>query len=321
MKVSHAILCLCCAASMAVAQSVGVRRGDIDVDNGDLPVILAPPPAHAGEALEMASLPVFITPMQIYFTYGTSGRYGPYPLVNNTPVGNKQAPYILRMFDEGNHFTLQAPGSTNTVYGPFPTTDGAAVTLGENQTLTVRRVSPQLEVTLNHPGRINQLPTMGLAPYTPAVQRELYTLRAKYLALIDRVDVDTADVAFQGPTIRSRRFDDISPVVSVSQRDKQNAVKGAELSAINFLETLFQRAFRIRSQSASGPLQYRFGMPPGDYVFCALQRVKDPGAKGIAGSRTAVWWTTFTFDGQRPLTLNLTADNAITWREVFKFER
>jgi hypothetical protein len=304
-----------------VAQSLSTGNGT-DLNDTGHPVVLAPPPVQAGEALEMARLPVSMNPPLLYFNYGTSGRYGPYPLADNIPVGSKQTPYTLRLFDAGRHFTLQAPPPAATVYGPFPATNGAAVTLG-HEAMTVLRLPPQLEVSLNHPGKINQLPLIGIAPSTPAVQKELYALRAKYQALANRVDLDTADVAFQNmPRVHSRRSGDIlSPVVSTSQRDKQNAVKGAELSAVRFLETLFQQAFRVRSQSASGSSLYRFGMPPGDYVFCAMQKVKDPRAKGVAGSATAVWWTTFTFDGEHPLSLSLTAENAITWREIFTFER
>jgi hypothetical protein len=270
----------------------------------------------------MARLPVAVNPPLFYLNYGTAGRYGPYPLADNTPVGDKRSPHILRLFDAGRHFTLHAPHATNTVYGPFPATNGAAVALGGGS-LSLRLVPPELAVSLNHPGRINQLPLIGVAPWTPALQKELYLLRAKYMALVDRVDAETSSVVFQGvPRIHSRRSGDIvSPVVGVSQRDKQNAVKGAELSAVRFLETLFGQAFRIRSQAFTDGDTYRFGMPPGDYIFCAMQKVKDPAAKGPAPSLTAIWWTAFTFDGERPLALALTAENAITWREIFKFSR
>jgi hypothetical protein len=270
----------------------------------------------------MATLPMAVHPPLLSFTYGTTGRYGPYPLGDNTRGGNPQTPYTLRLVDVGRHFTLQAPGGSNTVYGPFPATNGAPVLLG-GALMTVVRSPPPLDVSISHPGRIAQLPLIGIAPDTPAVRRELYLLRAKYQALADRVAIDTSDVALEGvPRIRTRRTGNttVSPVVSVSRRDKQNVIKGAELTAIRFLETLFQQQFRIRSQSASGPTAYRFGMPPGDYIFCALQKVKDPEAQGAAASLTAVWWTPFTFDGDHPLSLSLTAENAITWREIFVFE-
>lgn len=304
------------------AQTFDTGRGSGTFSDTPAPIILAPAPVRAGETLAMARLPLSEEPPQIGFSYGTSGRYGPYPLTDNTPVGHTHSPYILRLFDVGQHFTLQAPHATNTVYGPFPATNGAPVVLGQ-AVMTVLRFPPHLEVSLTHPARINQLPLIGIAPYTPALQRELVLLRAKYLALANRVDAETADVAFQGvPRVTSRRTGNIrSPVVSPSQRDKQNTVKGAELSAILFLETLFQRAFRIRSQSAAGSSLYQFGMPPGDYLFCAMQKVRDPQATGVTASATVIWWTAFTFDGEHPLTLALTAENAITWREVFTFER
>ena len=85
--------------------------------------------------------------------------------------------------------------------------------------------------------------------------------------------------------------------------------------------SLAPAAFAMIGAYATGLLSYHFGMPPGDYVFCALQKVKDARTQGITGSATAVWWTTFHFDGEHPLALFLTADNAITWREIFPFDK
>jgi hypothetical protein len=313
---------LCCAALAAASQTLSTGRGDLTVNDSNEAVVLAPPPLRAGTALEMATLPIAVNPPQFCLNYGTSGRYGPYPLANDTPVGNRQAPYTLRLFDVGRHFTLQAPHDTNTVYGPFPATNGAAVTLGR-ETMTLLRFPPQLAVSLNHPGKINQRPLIGVAPYTPALERELHVLRAKYVALANRMDEDTADIRLQSvPRIHSRSSGNVlSPVIGISQRDKQNAARSAELSAVRFLETLFGQAFRIRSQSITDGNTYQFGMPPGDYIFCALQKIRDPRATGVSGSLTAVWWTPFAFDGEHPRALALTAENAITWRELFTLTR
>ena len=306
----------------AAAQSFSVGSGGISLDNTVDAVILAPPPVQVSESLEMAALPVAMHPPAFHLTAGNGTRYGPYPLRDNTPVGDERSPHLLRMFDAGRHFTLHAPGDTNTVHGPFPATNGAAIAFGGGS-LTLQRVPPELTASLNHPDKINQLPLIGIAPWTPALQRELYQLRAKYVALVDRVDADTSSVVFQDvPRVHSRRSSNIvSPVVSVSQRDKQNATQGAQLTAIRHLETLFGQAFRIRSQAFTDGDTYHFSMPPGDYIFCAMQKVKDPAAKGPAPLQTAIWWTAFTFDGEHPLALTLTPDNAITWSEVFTFTR
>ena len=313
---------LCSTALLAVGQSMSIGQGGIGLSDSDIAIVRAPPPIQIGQELNMAELPLDEKPPQFYLNYGTAGRYGPYALSDNTLIGNKQSPYILRMFDYGNHFTLHAANNTNTVYGPFAATNGASVTLGTS-IMTVMRVPPKLSVTLNHPDKINQQPMIGIAPYNNALIKELYGLRTKYVGLANRVDVDTADVEFTDvPRIHSRiTGNSSSPVVRTSQRDKQNAIKGAELSAVRFLETLFGQVFRIRSQAITDGSTYHFGMPAGDYILCALQKVKDPHAQSIAGSTTAVWWTAFHFDGEHPLSLSLAAENAITWREIFAFDK
>ncbi len=324
MPPAHIQLCClcCCSALAAAAQTLTSGKGGIGLSDSGAPVVLAPPPIQVGQELEMAELPLSVSPPQFYLNYGTRGRYGPYELADNTLVGDKRSPYTLRMFDYGKHFTLQAARNTNTVYGPFPATNGAAVALG-NDVMTVVRFPPKLLVSLRHPGKINQSPLIGIAPLDNALRKELYALRAKYVGLANRVDAETADVELQGvPRVYSRRTgNSVSPVVSISRRDKQNVIKGAELSAIKFLETLFGQAFRIRQQAVTEGSTYHFGMAPGDYVFCALQKVKDPQAQGVTGSATAVWWTAFRFDGEQPLTLSLSAENAITWREIFTLDK
>jgi len=321
MTVRLLFLWLCCAAVSARTQSLNIGQGGISLSD-DGSAVLAPPPIQVGQELEMAELPLSVMPPLFYLNFGTSGRYGPYALAEGTVVGSKQSPHTLRLFDYGNHFTLHPASSTNTAYGPFSATNGAAVTLGKT-VMTVVRIPPKLVVSLSHPDKINQTPLIGVAPYNAALVKELYGLRAKYVGLASRVDVETADVEFTDvPRVHSNiTGNSFTPVVSPSARDKQNARKGAELSATVFLEKLYGQAFRIRPQAITDGSTYHFGMPPGDYLFCALQRVKDPQAKGIAGSAMAVWWTAFHFDGSHPLTLTLTAENAITWREIFTLDK
>jgi len=310
-----------CAALASLGQNIDIGQGGVRMTEGN--TVLAPPPISVGEALDMAELPLRESPPQFYLNYGTSGRYGPYALADGTLVGNPQSPFTLNLFDYGSHFTLHARSGTNTVsYGPFAATNGAQVVVG-GSVMTVVRFPLKLLVSLYHPGKLNQAPLIGIAPRDNALLRELYGLRAKYVNLANRVDYDTADVELEGvPRVYSRATGNtFSPIVKKSARDRQNTVKGAELSAVRFLETLMGQAFRIRSQAITDGSTYHFGMPPGDYVLCALQKIKDPLAQGVAGSSTAVWWTAFHFDGEHPLTLALTAENAITWREIFALDR
>ncbi|HQL49967.1 MAG TPA: hypothetical protein PLR91_02130 [Kiritimatiellia bacterium] len=317
------LCCLGCPALHLAAQSLGVQRGGVTFDTApEAPVVLAPPPVRADGDLLMAALPVVREPIRFHLTFGTGGRYGPYPLAHHARIGPPHAAYLLNLVDQGRGFTLTAPHATNTVHGPFAVTNGAPVRLGQAE-MTFARVAPVLTVTLAHPDRINQLPLIGIAPDSPALERDLHVLRTKYAALANRVDAETADVFFHGvPRVTTRRSGTlVSPTVSPSQRDKQNAARGAELSAVRFLETLMQQHFRIRSQAMTGPLSWQFAMPPGDYLFCAMQKVKDPRATGVSGLATVIWWTPFAFDGEHPLALTLTADNAIIWRDVFVLAR
>ncbi|HQQ91319.1 MAG TPA: hypothetical protein PLU38_05585 [Kiritimatiellia bacterium] len=279
------LCCLGCPALHLAAQSLGVQRGGVTFDTApEAPVVLAPPPVRADGDLLMAALPVVREPIRFHLTFGTGGRYGPYPLAHHARIGPPHAAYLLNLVDQGRGFTLTASHATNTVHGPFAATNGAPVRLGQAE-MTFARVAPVLTVTLAHPDRINQLPLIGIAPDSPALERDLHVLRTKYAALANRVDAETADVFFHGvPRVTTRRSGTlVSPTVSPSQRDKQNAARGAELSAV--------------------------------------QKVKDPRATGVSGLATVIWWTPFAFDGEHPLALTLTADNAIIWRDVFVLAR
>ena len=284
--------------------------------------VLAPEPIQVGRELDMCELPVRQLPVPFFLNYGTSGRAGPFDLADGATVGSKQSPLRLRMADHGQRFTLHPAADTNASFGPFTATNGAPVTIG-NTLMTVVRFPPRMSVSLEHPHRIAQAPTIGIAPLSPAVIQELYNLRVKYVSLANRVDLDTADAELQGvPRIHSRiTGNSSSPVIRTSGRDKQNAHKGAELSAIVFLDKLFAQAFRIRSQAITDGLTFHFQMPAGDYALCAMQRVKEPNTPVGTGSSTAVWWTTFHFDGEHPLSLALTAENAITWRQIFTLDK
>ncbi len=308
-------------ALAAAAQSIAVNPGGTQVFDQNI-TIHAPAPIQVGRELAMSELALQQLPARFYLTFGTSGRAGPFALADGATVGQGPNACTLRLTETGRTFLLRPVANTNAAYGPFATTNGATVLMGQS-VLTLRRVPPEITVSLSHPDRIAQTPMIGIAPLNRPVLQELYNLRAKYVALANRVDRDTADAEIEGVprvsnTLTGSRF---TPVVKTSQRDKQNAYKGAELSAVAFLEKLFAQAFSIRSQAITDGLTFHFSPPAaGDYVLCATQRVKDPNARAAA-TVTAVWWTAFHFDGEHPLALALTADNAITWREVFAFDQ
>jgi hypothetical protein len=309
-------------ALSALAQSFNIGPGGPSVSDDGLRVDI-PEPVRVGRELVMNELPLRQTPAQFYLNVGTSGRLGPFDLADGAAVGSKQHPYTLRMADHGSRFTLEPTSGTNAALGPFTATNGAPVLLG-GAPMKVVRFPPRLVVSLSHPTRIAQMPAIGVAPLSQPVMQALYDLRGKYVNLANRVDADTASAEMANvPRVRNNiTGNTFSPVVKTSQRDRQNAYKGAELSAMTFLDKVFAQAFTIRSQAITDGLTFHFQLPQaGDYVLCATQRVKDPNAASLAGSVTAVWWTTFHFDGEHPLSLALTGDNAVTWRQVFSFDK
>jgi len=302
---------------VAMAQSLDIGHGRQGV-SGRNAVSLSPAQPDLGGDLRMTELPVSTHPPSFYLTFGMSGRRGPYELADNALVGSEHLPYRLRLSQNGQQFNLVSEKDPKTEHGPFAVTNGAKVTLGQT-VMTVARTPARLAVDLAHADKINQTPLIGIAVYDHKLVGELHTLRGKFAALAARVEAETSDGVLQGvPRVRSRAVGgNFSPVVQVSKRDKQNAHRGAELSAVNFLETLFRQYFRIRSQAITEGHVYHFGMPPGDYILCAMQKVKDAQTQGAAGSAMAVWWTAFSFDGERPLSIILNEKNAVTWRDVF----
>ncbi len=302
-------------AARSQSLDIGQGRGGVSARSS---VVRSPQSLELNQKMIMAQLPVSVRPPVFYLNFGTSGRHGPYELADNTLVGNAQSPYRLRLTEGGSQFELVPEKNAGTAYGPFSATNGAKVTIGQT-VMTVVRTPVRLEVSLRHAAKINQSPMIGIAVYDQKLAIELQVLRGKFAALAARVDAETSDMVLQGvPRIRSRATGgNFSPVVQVSKRDKQNAHKSAELSAVNFMETLFRQYFRIRSQAITEGSVHHFGMPPGDYVLCVMQKIKEAPAQGPGAFATAVWWASFSFDGERPLSIMLNEENAITWREVF----
>ncbi|HPW75610.1 MAG TPA: hypothetical protein PLJ32_06500 [Kiritimatiellia bacterium] len=313
------LLKLCAAAvASAGAQTLGTGTGGLILSD-DNRTVLAPPPVHADGELIMAELPLRVMPPRVSFLFGTSGRHGPIDLTDGSRVGNPRAPYVLRLVEGGASFTLSPESATNQVSGPFSTADRTVFTLSGAK-VTLVRVPPELRVAVRHAGETGQAPKIGVSPYTPEVTKALYALRTRYVGLANRVDVETADIAFQGvPRVHSRiTGNTFTPVVKRSERDKQQTLKGAERSAVTFLDSLFRQAFSLRSQAITDGCVYHFRMPPGEYLLCVMQPVRDPDARGNMGSATAIWWTAFYFDGERSLEVELNGENAITWRDLFK---
>ncbi len=284
----------------------------------------APVRMRTDGALAMAELPVTQSPPPLLLVAPDGRRSGPFPLADGTRVQAGGRAYTLRLAEPAPFpsFTLQPADPAAAPLGPFTATNRAPVDLG-HAAFSVLRPPASVTVSLSHPSRIAQSPAIALAPLTPALARELLTLRQKFAALASRIDTETADVRFLGvprvtvPSTGSAS----SPVVRVSERDRLNSVRSAERSAVTYLESLFRSAFSVRSQAITDGLTYHFQPPgPGSYILCAMQRVKDPDAAAGAGSVTALWWTVLEADGQHPLSLSLTAENAITWREVFPLE-
>lgn len=309
------------ALCWASAQSLSLDSGGLSVSDGGLERHAADP-VRVGRELAMHEIPAVSSPALFYLGYGAGGRAGPFELANGAAVGSKQNPYTLVMLDYGRRFNLRSAANTNAVFGPFTATNGAPVVLGGTD-MTLIRPLPDVRLAVRHPDRTQQAPFVGVAPYSTALTQSLYALRAKYAALVNRVDSDTASATMQGvPRIRSSLTGNAtSPVVKTSSRDKLNASKGAEQSAMAFLQPLLEQHFRLRPQASPDGAAFRLLLAPGDYVLCVTQRVKAPNAGAAAGSATAIWWTTLHPDGEHPLALELTPENAVTWREIFTLSR
>ena len=319
---------LFCAGAFALATLTGCSAQSLSLDSGGLSVSdgglerHAAEPIRVGRELAMHEIPVVSFSPLFYLGYGTNRRAGPFELMNGATVGSKRNPYTLNMLDYGMRFNLRSGADTNAVFGPFTATNGAPILLGDTA-FTLIRPPPDVRIAVRHPDRAQQSPFVGFAPYSPALTQSLYELRAKYAALANRVDNDTASATMQGvPRIRSGLTGNAtSPVVKTSPRDKLNAIRGSEQSAMAFLQPLLERHFCLRPQASPDGATFRIPLEPGDYVMCVTQHIKVSNAGSLSGTVTAVWWTTVHPDGEHPLALELSAENAITWREIFTFPR
>lgn len=307
---------ICFGLYCAYGQYGGMGLGQPDV------IIHAPPPVRLGKELRLNAFRLDMKPPEFCLNQGTRVRLGPYPLVNGAKIGDEQAPYTLHLSADGMEFKLQAKREEK-MFGPFSTSNRSDFVIG-NTPMMFLRLPPKVSVTINHPNRIGQMPTVGIAPLNPQSVQALYDLRAKIGGIVNRVNMDMSDRELVGVPRVHNSFtgNSVKPIVSVSERDKQNAERSGEISSISFLEKFFVQYCTIRSQAITDKLTYHLGLQvPGDYLLMVMQKIKPPAnaAKGL-GSPTAIWWTTFSFDGQSFFSGTLTPENAATWKNAFEFE-
>jgi len=284
-------------------------------------VIHAPPPVKFGTELRLNAFKMEITPTAFYLNVGTQYRFGPYPMVTGTVISNRMLNCTFQLDPDQKFFKFQ--DKKGALVGPFSTSNRTAFVVG-NQQMMFLQATPKITVTLNHPERIGQMPTIGIAPLTTQSVQALYDLRAKVAGIVNRVNTDKADREIVGvPRVYNPMTGNTrKPILSVSDRDKQNADRSGEVSTIAFLEKFYAQHCTVRSQAMSGQQNYQFSVQlPGDYLLLVMQKVKAPSntAKG-QGSPTAIWWTTFTFDGHSSFSTTLTPENATFWKNAFLFE-
>jgi hypothetical protein len=295
--------------------------GGMTTGGGADVVIHAPPPVKVGKELRLNAFRMEIQPPAFYLNMGTQYRFGPYPMVTGTAISNQMLNFIFHLSAEKDLFKLQ--DKKGAMMGPFSNSNRTTFAIGNTQ-MQFLHAAPTITITLKHPDRIGQMPTIGIAPLTQQSVQALYDLRAKVAGIVNRVNVDKADREVIGvPTIHNPYTGNTSkPILVVSARDKQNADRSGEISSIAFLEKFYGQYCTVRAQAMSGQQTYQLGVQvPGDYLLLVLQKVKPPAnaAKGSA-SPTAIWWTTFTFDGRSSFTGTLAPENATFWKNAFLFE-
>ena len=184
------------------------------------------------------------------------------------------------------------------------------------------KLNSSLRVTVTHADKIAQQPDVLCARYTPDLIRELYSLRASFVGLMNRVAYDTADRRIEGMPNRvdigygrSRKN-----VFKKSERDKENIEHRAEQSAVAQLKRLLASRFTVKTYGMTDRTTHHYKLDDGEYLLCVLQRVNNPDAKAMLGSKWAIWWTRFTVEADKPKALVLNETNAISWREIFEVD-
>ena len=294
------------------------------VSDGPEVVLRDPKQVVLGADLKLAPLFGEKKPPRFYLNYGMSGRAGPFELAEQAVVGSAQNPYTLHLGPELGQFTLQAR-TGDAVLGPFSATNGARITVGATPMVYVA-LPVGISVVLRHPDRIAQLPKIGLARVTPALIQALYQVRGQMASVAQRVNIDVADREYtEMPRIYNRATGSVfSPVVKISPRDKQDAERGGERTAVTFLDHFFAAYCRIQANAITDRTTYHFWLSePGEYLLCVMQRIKSPEQGpgfAVMGSSTAIWLTRFVFDGSCEIRYTLDENNAASWRNVFVLE-
>ena len=178
-----------------------------------------------------------------------------------------------------------------------------------------------IRIRVTHKDKIAQQPDVCVAEFTPTLVQELYKLRSSYIGLVNRVAYENADMEMEGmPTVttgyghrRTNRF-------KRSDRDKESNLKRAEQSAILQLKRLIKSQFKVRSYGMTNRNTHHYRIPDGEYLLCVIQRVKDTESKSAMGSKTALWWTKFLIEKDKPKALYLDESNCNSWDEIFLTE-
>jgi len=218
--------------------------------------------------------------------------------------------------DTRSRTTVAAEQVTYAADLPMCTLSPAVVTNQPSGSVT-------LSVDVRHAGKIAQRPGILIAKYNPPTIKALFKLRQQYVGIMNQVAYDTSDVQLEGvPRNISMGYgSQRSNIIKKSARDKETIKRRAEQTAINYLQQVTRTHFKIRSNSITDKYTHHFNLPPGQYVICIEQRVKDEESQANMGSKTAIWWTTFTIEEGVRKEMFLDESNAITWREIFKVER
>jgi hypothetical protein len=183
----------------------------------------------------------------------------------------------------------------------------------------ITKNSSSIRITVTHNRKIAQKPAVMVAQYTPALIRELYKLRDSFIGKMNQVAYDSADVKMEGmPTVTTGYGHRRTNIFQKSKRDKENIEHRAEQSAILQLNRLTSSLFRVPSYGMTDRITHHYRLPDGQYMLCVIQKVKDPDSSAMLGSKTAIWWTKFVIEKDKPKELILDETNAITWREIFK---
>lgn len=180
------------------------------------------------------------------------------------------------------------------------------------------KLKSSMRIRVAHRDKIAQRPAVRVAKYTPALIKELHKLRDSYLRMMNQVAYENADVKIEGmPTVTSRYGHRRGNVFKKSERDKEGVARRAEQSALLQLQRLIRSKFKIGSYGISNHITHHYRIPDGEYLLCVIQRVKNTESKSVMGSKTAIWWTKFLIEKDKPKALYLDETNAISWDEIF----